>query len=323
MADQPILIIDAYNAFMRSYAAYPTMSKHGYQMGGAIGFLKTIQRLLLELQPSSVYVIWESGGSMKRRAIFKDYKTNRRPGKLNRFYDDDIPDTDENRMHQVIALLGMLKCAPLCQVYVPDCEADDVIAYLCKGCFRNDEKIVASSDKDFYQLLDEKTRVYSFHKKAYVTTSDVVETFRVTAKNFAIAKALCGDPSDNIPGVQGVGFRTVAKRFPILGSEEDVLLSDIFNYCKTHLDESTVYKRVLEAEKDVKRNWQLVYLDTSSLSAHQVTKVNSIVSTYEPRANKMGMVKLLIKEGISDFDVDAYLYAFVGIEGYAVAGAIE
>lgn len=320
MAERPILIIDAYNAFMRSYAAYPTMSKHGYQMGGTIGFLKIVQRLLLELQPSSVHVVWESGGSMKRRALFKEYKTNRRPGKLNRFYDDDIPDTDENRMHQVTALLGMLKCSPLCQVYVPDCEADDVIAYLCKGMFINEKKIVASSDKDFYQLLDENTCAYSFHKKDYVTPKDVLDTFRVSTKNFALAKALCGDPSDNIPGVQGVGFKTVAKRFPSLGSDEDVLLDDVFNYCHTHLDESIIYRRVLDAEAEVRRNWRLVYLDSSTLSPHQAAKVNSVVSTFEPRANKIGLIKCLIKEGISDFDVDAYLYAFVGISDYKVSG---
>lgn len=296
------------------------MSKNGYQMGGTIGFLKTLQRLMFELQPSSVYVVWESGGSMRRRALYKEYKTNRRPSKLNRFYEDDIPDTDENRMHQVTVLLGMLKCSPVCQVYVPDCEADDVIAYLCRSTFKNDEKIIASSDKDFYQLLDEKTRAYSFHKKAYVTPADVLETFRVTSKNFALAKALCGDPSDNIPGVKGFGFKTIAKRFPVLGSDEDVILEDVFNYCRTHVDESSMYQRVLDAADDVKRNWQLVYLGTSSLSAHQVVKVNSIVSTFEPKANKMGLLRLLIKEGISDFDVDAYLYAFVGIDRYSISG---
>lgn len=289
-------------------------------MGGTIGFLKTLQRLMFELQPSSVYVVWESGGSMRRRALYKEYKTNRRPSKLNRFYEDDIPDTDENRMHQVTVLLGMLKCSPVCQVYVPDCEADDVIAYLCRSTFKNDEKIIASSDKDFYQLLDEKTRAYSFHKKAYVTPADVLETFRVTSKNFALAKALCGDPSDNIPGVKGFGFKTIAKRFPVLGSDEDVILEDVFNYCRTHVDESSMYQRVLDAADDVKRNWQLVYLGTSSLSAHQVVKVNSIVSTFEPKANKMGLLRLLIKEGISDFDVDAYLYAFVGIDRYSISG---
>lgn len=296
------------------------MSKNGYQMGGTIGFLKTLQRLMFELQPSSVYVVWESGGSTRRRALYKEYKTNRRPSKLNRFYEDDIPDTDENRMHQVTVLLGMLKCSPVCQVYVPDCEADDVIAYLCRSTFKNDEKIIASSDKDFYQLLDEKTRAYSFHKKAYVTPADVLETFRVTSKNFALAKALCGDPSDNIPGVKGFGFKTIAKRFPVLGSDEDVILEDVFNYCRTHVDESSMYQRVLDAADDVKRNWQLVYLGTSSLSAHQVVKVNSIVSTFEPKANKMGLLRLLIKEGISDFDVDAYLYAFVGIDRYSISG---
>jgi hypothetical protein len=81
-----------------------------------------------------------------------------------------------------------------------------------------------------------------------------------------------------------------------------------------------MYQRVLDNETEVRRNWRLVYLGTSSLSASQTVKVDEIVSTYEPRADKIGMIKCLIKEGISDFDVDAYLYAFVGLEGYKVCG---
>ena len=310
----PLLLIDGLNMYIRAFCAYPTMNVNGESVGGIIGSLKTVQRLLFELQPSSVYVIWESGGSIKRRSVYKEYKLNRRPVQLNRFYEDDLQENvDQNQVKQMIILLKLLRCSPICQVYVPDCEADDVIAYLCCGKFKDKEKIIASSDKDFYQLLDDKTRSYSFHKKDYVTTSNVLETFRVTSKNFALAKALCGDPSDNIPGVKGLGFKTVARCFPVLGTEEDVLLDDVFNYCHTHLDESVVYRRVLDAEQDVRRNWKLVHLSTSSLSANQVSKVDTAVNTCVLRADKMAMIRCLISEGISDFDVDAYFYAFSGI----------
>jgi len=291
------------------------MSAHGYQMGGTIGFLKTLRRLVLEQQPSAIYVAWEGGGSQRRRSIYPDYKMNRKPSKLNRFYDDDIPDTQDNEKHQVIALLSMLKCVPVCQIYVSDCEGDDVVAYLCRGLMRNVPKVIASSDKDLYQLLDAETKVYSLHKKTYITEPDVLVEFRVRAQNFALAKALCGDPGDNVPGIKGLGFKTVAKMYPFLGTEQDILLQEVFDYAAAHQDDSIVHRRVIEQQDDVRRNWKLVFLDGSMLSATQQSSVDHLVSTFKPRVDRMGLVKQLVKEGIGDFDVESFFYAFNCIDG--------
>src|SRR3990167_895989 len=312
---KPILIVDAMNLFVRSYCAYPTMSSKGYQMGGCIGFLKTLRRIVNEQAPSAVYIAWEGGGSNKRRALYADYKMNRRPEKLNRFYEDDIPDSDDNKKHQIIALLSMLKCAPVCQIYVSDCEGDDVIAYLCRNTFRNVDKIIVSSDKDMFQLLDDKTKVYSLHKKKYVTPEDVTNEFRVKPHNFALAKALCGDGSDNIPGVKGVGFKTVSRVLPFLGSDQELLLQEVFDYCHTHANESVIYRRIIENEDDVKRNWKLVFLDGGMLSQNQASKVDHTISTFRPSIDRMRMIKTLVKEGINDFDVEYFFYAFIGIDG--------
>lgn len=312
--ERPILIFDAMNLFVRSYSAYPTMSSHGYQMGGCMGFLKTLRRLVNEIGPRAVYIAWEGGGSQKRRALYSEYKMNRKPEKLNRFYEDDIPDSDENKQHQIVALLSMLKNVPACQLYVSDCEGDDVIAYLARGRFRDKLKIIVSSDKDMYQLLDESTKIYNLHKKNYVTVEDVVEEFRIQPKNFALAKALCGDATDNIAGVKGLGFKTAAKILPFLSLEDDIILEDVFKYCESHSDESVSYRRILESRDDVKRNWRLVYLDGGMLSSHQATKIDSLIDTFAPQANRMGLVKTLIKEGINDFDVAEFLMAFNCIE---------
>jgi len=312
---QPVLIVDCMNLFVRAYSAFPTMSAHGYQMGGAIGFLKTLRRLVMEQQPSAVYLAWEGGGSQRRRSLYADYKMNRRPEKLNRFYGDDIPDTDDNKKHQLISLLAMLKCVPVCQVYTSDCEGDDVIAYLSCGPLKSVAKVIASSDKDLYQLLGDGTKVYSFHKKTYVTEEDVLSEFRVTAHNFAIAKALCGDPGDNVPGIKGLGFKTVAKLYPFLGTEQHVLLQDVIDYAAAHSDESVIHRRVVEQQEDLQRNWKLVYLDGSMLSAHQQSQVDNVLSTSRPRVDRIGLVKQLVKEGIGDFDVEGFFYTFNVIHG--------
>lgn len=291
------------------------MSAHGYQMGGSIGFLKTLRRIVIEQQPSAIYIAWEGGGSAKRRKLFAEYKMNRKPEKLNRFYEDDIPDSDQNKQHQIVALLAMLKCVPACQIYVSDCEGDDVIAYLCRGPMRDITKVIASSDKDLYQLLDANTKIYSLHKKTYVTEPDVLVEFRVRAQNFALAKALCGDPGDNVPGIKGLGFKTVAKMYPFLGTEQEILLQDVIDYAASHKDESIVHKRVVEQQDDIRRNWKLVFLDGGMLSATQMSSVDHVTGTFSPCIDKMGLIKQMVKEGIGDFDVEGFFYAFNCVEG--------
>lgn len=311
MSEQrPILIVDSMNLFVRSWAAYPSMSSHGYQMGGCIGFMKTLGRILHEMQPRAVYTIWEGGGSQRRRKLYADYKLGRKPEKLNRFYGDDIPDSEENKKHQLISLLGMLKNVPVCQIYASDCEGDDVIAYLCRGPFKDSEKIIVSSDKDMYQLLDDKTKIYSLHKKRLVTEQEIFEEFRIRTFNFALAKSLCGDPGDNVPGIKGLGFKTVAKRLPFLGNDKQILLQEVIDFCQAHAAESAIYRRVVEQQEDVKRNWQLVHLDGSMLSANQISKVQHAIDTFEPRVNRIGLIRALVKEGVGDFDVEGFFYAF-------------
>jgi 5'-3' exonuclease len=270
---------------------------------------------MFEIQPRVVYVVWESGGSPRRRNIYKEYKLGRSPMKLNRYYEDDIPDNDENKKHQIVALLEMLKHVPVCQLYVPDCEGDDVIAYLVTGAFNGDEKVIVSSDKDMYQLLDASTRVYNLHRKVFVTADDVFKEFRIRSQNFALAKALCGDPSDNIPGIKGLGFKTLVKRLPFVGLEQDILLNEVKDYCTAHEEESTIYKRIVECWTDVERNWHLVYLNANSLSASQAQKVKHAIDTFKPCADKIGMMRELIKEGVNDFDVQRFFYSFNGIDG--------
>lgn len=310
-----VLIVDALSVFTRAFVVFPAMTGDGQQFGGAIGTLKILRKIVNEIQPDAIYMCWEGGGSQRRRSLYPAYKQNRKPEKLNRFYEDDIPETNENRQFQIVKLLELLKCMPVCQLYVSDCEADDVIAHLCCGPLKNVKKTIASSDKDFYQLLNDKTQVYNLHKKTYVTHETVYEDFKITSKNFAVAKALCGDISDNIPGVKGMGFKTAVKRFPFLGTDNEVLLQDVFDYCNSHVNETPIYKKILENIDDIKRNWKLMYLDGGMLSANQVSKIDNAINTFAPKIDKMRFIKQLVSEGIGDFDVHNFLHSFTCVDG--------
>ena len=127
MNERPVLIVDALNLFVRHFVANPTMNESGEHVGGFLGFLKSLGYLCERTLPKEVIVVWEGGGSPRRRAILKDYKDRRRPYKMNRYYGDEIPDTFENRNKQISLVVEALGNVPVRQIYVEDCEADDII----------------------------------------------------------------------------------------------------------------------------------------------------------------------------------------------------
>jgi 5'-3' exonuclease len=310
MSDRPILIIDSLNLFHRAWAAHPGHSAHGHHVGGTVGFLKSLTKILFLVSPSDVFIAWEGGGSSRRRAIYPEYKLGRRPEKLNRFYSqDELPSAhDENRKHQMLVLLQLLKQTPCCQLYADDAEGDDLVAYLCEK-YPSRRKVMVSSDRDMFQLLDDLTMQYSPHKKCFITKEDVLAEYRVASHNFAIAKALCGDPGDNVPGIKGMGFKTVSKLFPHLGSEETVLLDSIFSYSHTHLNENNMYRKVLEEKSNIEKWYRIVHLNGNMISASQQQKIDAIIENYKPVSNKIAMMKLLAKDGINDFECNGLYMA--------------
>ena len=97
MNEKPEIYIDGLNVFMRHFAANPSRSLNGQLCGGIFGMLRNIQHLSEKFKPNRVVVVWEGGGSLKRRNINPDYKDGRRPIRLNRSeFNEDIPDPVEN-----------------------------------------------------------------------------------------------------------------------------------------------------------------------------------------------------------------------------------
>lgn len=308
---RPVLIVDAYNLFTRHFVANPAMSTQGDHMGGTLGFLKSLARLTDQLSPSEICVVWEGGGATRRRAIYKDYKQKSRPQKLNRFYENDIPDTVQNRNRQIALIIELLKYVPVKQVYVSDCEADDVIAYLAKYKFKNNRCVIVSSDKDYYQLLSNRIIQWSPGQKEFVTMKDIFEKFEMSPENFLVARCFCGDGSDSLPGIKGAGFKTMVKRFPELAGSDFVSVNDIVKLSQERCDTKEgkkvkLFKNIIEDHEIALRNWRLMYLDISNLAGDQIQKVESIVDTFQYSGNKIKLMKVLVREGLSMFDADTF-----------------
>lgn len=323
--ERPILIIDGFNFFLRHFIVNGTTNGTGEPVGGVVGFLKGLVSLTDKFVPKQIYVVWEQGGGCPRRKkIFEGYKANRVKDKdmfkdvgkdsvVPKSHNAWILDDKENRLKQLHLLTQVMKNIPVCQIYLSETECDDIIGYLVKYKFKQDQtkKIIVSSDKDFYQLLeDENVLIYDQSKHDVVNADKVIEKYGISARNFCLAKVLSGDPSDNINGIEGMGFKTAIKRFPELANKEkDILLSDILQLAeeksKDKKNKVKIFSEVVANKDLLERNWKLMYFDTSNLSASQIEKINYAVDNFIPGMNKLGLIKSLIDSGVStDIDYD-------------------
>lgn len=332
--ERPIIIIDGFNLFVRHFAVNESVTTSGEPCGGVVGFIKALYGLTCQFAPARVYVVWEQGGGCPRRKkLFPEYKANRikvksdfkavhlSPGeKPTKKW---IMDDTENKLRQVKTLVDALKHLPVCQLYVAETECDDVIGFLIRNKLKGENvmKIIVSSDRDFYQLLDEpNVKLYnpadkSFHDgpivKVKVGKDEYIE---IPARNYALVRTLTGDDSDNIPGVPGLGFKTALKLFPsLLESGEDHTIDKLLEVANEHLkvDKKPLkaYSSVSQCEAIIRRNWQLMYLSTSTLAYNQITKIEGAVDNFQPKIDKLGIIKFLLGAGIvSALNFDAIAY---------------
>jgi len=300
------VLCDGMSIFMRNYVINPTMDIDGNPIGGVVGFLTMLGTICSYYNPEDVIVVWEGGGAPRRRAIYPDYKRGRVTQKLNRFYSDDIPDSNQNKLSQVAKLTKILQNLPITQIYVADCEADDVIGYVSRYKLNETKTVIVSSDKDMYQLVDESTVVWSPGQKKEINEGKILEKSGIHPKNFCLARAISGDKSDNLGGVSGAGYRTLTKRFPNFFCAEEIDFESILNHCQEQLKTSKIkiYKNILEGEELVSRNLKLMRLDVSNLSATQIQKIESVLETSEVKYDKIGFMRALNKFGLRDFKTD-------------------
>ena len=310
MQHNPVLVVDGLNVFMRHFCANPSLSSNGEHVGGFLGFLGNIGGLSESFSPKKIIIVWESGGSLRKRAVMSSYKSGRRPAALNRYYEDDIPATSTNHMNQVSLLVKAFGDLPVTQLYVRGCEADDVIGYLAKYVYKNEKIVIASSDKDLHQLIGENVVQWSPGQKRTISENDVIEKFGVSPENFVTARCFVGDSSDKIKGVKGAGFKSLSKWFPELRERSFVSHSEIISRAK----ELAVTKKgktlilLADSLETANRNWRLMHLDTSCLASDQIKKILGQLEN-QGKSNKMSLLRLMSRHGMGNFDISRHFVA--------------
>ena len=303
------MIVDAHNQFLRSYIVDPSVSSNGFPIGGVKGFMKILNKLTREIKPDKIVVVWDGeGGSKKRKAKNKNYKAGRTPPRLNRGVNNLTQQEEaENRQWQQLKAFEYLNNTPIVQFREPYVEADDAKHQR----YTDWQKVIVSSDKDFIQVLDDKTILYRPTQSQILNTKRVVDEYGIHPANFVLARAMAGDKSDNLDGVSGVGIKTASKRFPFLREENEYYLTDIYSHCEKNVDSRLkVYRNILESKDTVDLNYDIMQLSSPSLSAQTKERVISILDEWQPEFNKTNFRAMLIKDGFGEINLDNLFEVF-------------
>lgn len=297
-----VLIVDGLNAFIRSYAASPVLNADGEHVGGISGFLMSIGHAIKTINPTRVVIVFDGkNGSARRRHLYPEYKSKRKVKiRLNRA---ETVDKQDNQLQQLIRLTDYLSIMPLTTIVVDGSEADDVIAYLATDYFpqRDSQTFIMSSDKDFMQLISNEVHVWSPTKKKMFYSEDVLQTFGVLPANFALYRSLIGDDSDNIPGVNGVGDKTVVEKFPKLATDP-MTLEEFVVYAKVLAanNKPKIYKKVVESEADLRLYYEIIQLGESNINTSNRLKILEMVESPIPQLSKMKFHTMLTEDRMTN-----------------------
>jgi len=206
-----LVVIDGANSIYRAFFAIPNLrAPDGTPTNAVYGFATMLGKVAREESPDFLVVAFDPRGGSFRRRIFEGYKATR----------DAQP---EDLSAQIPMVRELIDAWGIPLLEVEDFEADDVIATLVAEVGPDAEVRIVSTDKDLMQLVSERVQLVDAVKDRRYGPAEVEERFGVPPEQLLDLRALVGDPSDNIPGVKGIGEKGAAKLIAEFGTLEELL----------------------------------------------------------------------------------------------------
>lgn len=249
-----LLLIDGHYYVYRSFYAIQSLSNSRGEPTNAIyGFVKTVRKMLKDLQPDLAAVLWDEGLPQRRTQLQPEYKANRA----------EMPEPMRPQLGFIRDLVPLMGIASL---GLPDTEADDLMAsYAVAARAAGHDVVLATNDKDLFTLVNDHVKIYSTNKTDLANPKDthallgsdaVRAKWGVEPAQIADVLALIGDSVDNIPGVPGLGPKTATKLITEHGSLA-TLLAD------PSAEKNEKLRAKLEAARaQIEANREMVRLDT-------------------------------------------------------------
>ena len=211
IAPNPLVLVDGSSYLYRAFHAFPPLTNSAGEPTGAMyGVLNMLKRLISQVQPSHIAVVFDAKGKTFRDEMFEQYKSHRPP------MPDDLRKQIQP-LHDIIRALGI----PL--LVIEGVEADDVIGTLAVAASKANQKVLISTgDKDMAQLVDDNIMLINTMNNTLLDREAVIEKYGIPPELIIDYLALMGDSADNIPGVAGVGEKTALGLLQGIGSMAEI-----------------------------------------------------------------------------------------------------
>lgn len=283
--DKRLIIVDSNALLHRSFHALPPlMTKEGLQTGAVYGFLLTLFKAITDLKPDYIVACFDTKAPTFRHEMFKDYKAQR-------------PITPSGIVSQIPIAKEVLEALGVPVFFKEGVEADDLIATICAKT-PDMEIFIISGDLDNLQLVNERIKVYTLGKGIKDTViydiNKVKERFGVEPSQMVDFKALTGDPSDNIPGVEGIGKKTAAEiiqrygniknLYEELSTDTAVLKPKVKEMLRQSKESALMSRELSQMKKDVDISFKIEDCIFGNFSQERVEEIfrrldfNSLVS---------------------------------------------
>jgi len=207
-----LYLIDGSAYIYRAFFALPPLSNSkGQQTNAVYGFTTMLLKVLREHTPDCLAIVFDEKGPTQRHEEFKAYKAQR-------------PEMPQGMQSQIPLIHRVVEAMAVPVIRHMGLEADDLIGTLARRAEEAGlDVIIVTSDKDMFQLLTPKVRIYDPVKDKWIGEAECRERFGVEPARVVEVMGLMGDSIDNIPGVKGIGEKTATKLITQFGTIEDLL----------------------------------------------------------------------------------------------------
>lgn len=247
MSEKRLYLVDGNSLLYRSYFAIKRLStSRGFPTNAIYGFITTLRKIIEGQKPQYLGIVFDTGKPTIRHQVFKEYKAQRKP-----MPEDLIP--------QIPVLKKVLKALNIPVFEHENYEADDVLGSLARQATQKKiPAVIVSTDKDLLQLVNEFVTVFNPSKEINLDEKGVREFFGVSASQVVDVLSLWGDPSDNVPGVPGIGEKTSKQLISEFGTLQNLLknLAKVKNprlreKIEQNLEQLELSRQLVTIEKDL------------------------------------------------------------------------
>lgn len=299
----------------------------GEHCGGVYGFIETLGYTINKTLPDRVIVMWDGDRSgLYRHEIYPLYKANHKSWDEESYLytKEELDDKLRSKIscsNQKRKTKNFIDNLFIRQAEVDLIEGDDLIALYIKNKLPDEKIIIFSKDHDYHQLISDDVSVLMPGNLTVLTPHNFKSFYGYIYQNSLLFKCIDGDESDDIPGISGVGIKTVLKLFPKFADEEytiDRIMSEAFELFQKK--ETKTLKSIMLARDLLNRNYKLMDLKNPFINEQAESEIeiarDSVMAKEGGQIDRsiQDVMKEMIHEGYVRYmyreDINAFLFPY-------------